>query len=501
MLTRPSREDVRIIGYYLGKVVTGLGALQLIPLVVAVAMGEWNDVTALTAGAAVAFSVGAVAEWRLTTSRDLTMASGLVTVALAWLVGPILLSMPLYLSGHYAGFTDAFFDAMSGLTTSGLALVQDMDHLTVPVNLLRHLTHFAGGQGIVVVVLTMLASSASRIGTLYLGEGRDDRIVPNVVRTARFIYFIAGAYLVAGTAALWVTGLMAGLTPGRSLFHAVNIFMAAFDTGGFAPYSTSMAYYHSAPMEAVVVVLMIAGTLSFGLHYQLWRGRRRSLTENLEMRSLAVTGLVTLVVCLVGLARTGAFTEPLGLLRKGVFTLVSAHSGTGFAVTAPRLFITDWGPIAPAAIVLAMALGGMASSTAGGFKAVRVGLVSKAVLRDVRRAVLPDAAVTVAATPGQNRRVITDGEVRSAITIIVLYMLMHVAGALLGVYFGYPFDAALFESTSALANVGLSVGITAPDMPYVMKLFTILQMWLGRLEFMAGFALVGWLWASIRGRG
>lgn len=501
MLIRPSREDVRIIGYYLGKVITGLGVLQLLPLLAAVLLREWNDATALVVGAAVAIGIGRVAEWRLHTYRDLTMASGLVTVALAWLTGPAILSIPLYLSGHYGGFTDALFDAMSGLTTSGLTLVQDLDHVTVPVNLLRHLTHFAGGQGIVVVVLTMLASGGARVGTLYLGEGRDDRIVPNVVRTARFIYFIAGAYLLVGTIALWITGLVAGLTPGRAVFHALNIFMAAFDTGGFSPYSTSMGYYHSASMEAVVVVLMIAGTLSFGLHYQLWRGRRRALGESLETRALAVTGLVSVVVCLVGLARAGAFTEPIGLLRKGVFTLVSAHSGTGFAVNAPRLFITDWGTIAPAAVVLAMALGGMASSTAGGFKAIRVGLISKAVLRDVRRAVLPDAAVTIAAQRGLTRRIITDGEVRSAITIVVLYMGMHVAGALLGVYFGYEFDAALFESTSALANVGLSVGVTAPDMPYAMKLFSILQMWLGRLEFMAGFALVGWLWAGIRGRG
>ena len=501
MLIRPSREDVRIIGFYLGKVVLGLGAMLLIPLVVAVVMREWNDATALVCGIAVAVGFGSIAEWRLRTTRDLTMTSGLVTVALAWLAGPVVVSIPLFLSGHFASFTDAYFDAMSGLTTSGLALIQDLDHVTVPINLLRHLTHFAGGQGIVVVVLTALASGGARIGTLYLGEGRDDRIVPNVVRTARFIYFIASAYLVVGTAALWITGLVAGLTPGRSLFHAVNLFMAGFDTGGFAPYSTSVGYYHSASMEAVIVVLMIAGTLSFGLHYQLWRGRRRALVETLEPRTLAVTLTTTTVLCLVGLARAGAFEAPMGLLRKGVFTMVSAHTGTGFAVNSARLFVTDWGAIAPAAVVLAMALGGMASSTAGGFKAIRVGLISKAVIRDVRRAVLPDAAVTVAAQRGLTNRIITDGEVRAAISIVVLYMMATVAGALLGVYFGYPFDAALFESTSAMANVGLTVGITAPDMPYAMKLFTILQMWLGRLEFMAGFALVGWLYAAWRGRG
>lgn len=501
MLIRPGREDARIIGYYLGKLVLGLAALLVVPLVVAIALGEWNDVTALAVGIAVAVAIGSAANWRLATTRDLTMASGLVTVALAWLVAPAVVSIPFYLSGHFGSFTDAFYDAMSGLTTSGLALVQDLDHVTVPINLLRHLTHFAGGQGIVVVVLTMLSTSSARIGTLYVGEGRDDQIVPNVVRTARFIYLIATAYLLAGTAALWVTSLLAGLSPGRALFHAVTIFMGAFDTGGFAPYSSSMAYYHSASMEAVVVVLMIAGTVSFGLHHQLWRGRRRALVRDLETRTLGTTLVLTLVVACVGLARAGTLTDPVGLLRKGVFTVVSAHSGTGFAVNAPRLFVTDWGPIAPAAIVLAMVLGGMASSTAGGFKAIRVGLIAKAVARDVRRAVQPDAAVTVATRTGLTRQVITDGEVRAAISIVVLYMLAHLAGALLGVYFDYPFDEALFESTSTLANVGLSVGVTAPSMPYAMKVFAILQMWLGRLEFMAGFALVGWLYASWRGRG
>lgn len=502
MLVRPSREDTRVIGYYLGRVTSGIGLVLLVPLAVAVALGELNDVFAMLAGAMLAFALGALAEWRLHTRRDLTMSTGMVTVALAWLVGPAVVAVPLYLSGHYGSFVDAFFDALSGLTTSGLALIQDLDHLSVPMNLLRHLTHFAGGQGIVVVVLTMLATSGARVGTLYLGEGRDDRILPNIVRTARFIFLVAGGYLLAGTLALWVAGLAAGLTPGRSLFHATTVFMAGFDTGGFAPYSTSIAYYHSAAYELVVIVLMVAGALSFGLHYHLWRGRRRMFGENLEVRTLAATLMLTTAVTLIGLGRAGTYGEVGGLFRKGVFTVVSAHTGTGFAVEPAALLAHDWGLIAPAGVVLAMALGGMASSTAGGFKAIRVGLATKSVFRDIRRAVQPDAAVVVATYPaGARRRTLTDEEVRAAITILVLYMITHLAGALLGVYFGYPFDAALFESTSALANVGLTVGITAPDMPLAMKLFSILQMWLGRLEFLSAFALVGFIIAFLRGKG
>lgn len=502
MLIRPGRHHLRTSIYYTGKLVTGLGLVQLLPLVVAVFLAEWNDVTALGTGAVIALGLGTLSEWRLRTSEDLRWSEGMVTVALSWLAGAAILAIPLYLSGHYGSFVDAFFDAMSGLTTSGLAVIQDLDHVTVPMNLLRHLTHFVGGQGIVIIVLTMLASSAGKVSTLYVGEARDERIVPSVVRTARFIWLVAGTYLAAGTAALSITGMMAGLTPARSLFHGVNLFMAAFDTGGFSPYSSSMGYYHSAAMEAVVIVLMLAGTLSFAVHHQLWRGRRRDAIGDLELRTLAATGLLTMAVCLIGLGRAGAFTDATALFRKGVFTIISAHTGTGFAVNAGRLYATDWGAVAPAAVVLAMALGGMASSTAGGIKAIRVALASKAVSRDVRRAIQPDAAYLLATyREKRTRRVITDEQVSGAATIMVLFMMMYLAGALVGVYYNHPFPDALFESTSAGANVGLSVGIVSPGLPLPLKLVYTVQMWLGRLEFMAVFALVGYGVAIVRGKG
>jgi trk system potassium uptake protein len=500
VLIRPHRDDLRVIGFYVGKVLVGVGALMVLPLTVALVMGEWNDVTAFAIGTAVAVGSGRFTEWRLHTRQPLAWSHGLVTVALAWLSAAAVAAVPLYLSGHYGAFVDAFFDAMSGLTTSGLALIQDLDHLSVSMNLFRHLTHFAGGQGIVVVVLTVLSSTSAHVATLYVGEGRDERIVPNIVRTARFIYLVASVYLVAGTTALWLSGLAAGLNPLRSFFHAANLFMAAFDTGGFSPYSTSIAYYHSVSMELVIIVLMVAGTLSFGLHYELWRGRRREVFENLETRSLAVTGFVTTVLVVLGLARAGTFTEPIALFRKGVFTIISAHTGTGFAVNSSRTFVTDWGLIAPAAVVVAMALGGMASSTAGGIKAIRIGLAAKSVFRDIRRAIQPDAAIVVASYTQRTRRIIRDVQVRSAITILVLFLLLYLGGAMLGVYYGFPFDQALFESTSAAANVGLSSGLLTPTIPLPLKVFYIAQMWLGRLEFMAVFALVGYGVALVRGK-
>jgi trk system potassium uptake protein TrkH len=241
--------------------------------------------------------------------------------------------------------------------------------------------------------------------------------------------------------------------------------------------------------------------MSFALHYHLWAGRTGELTRNLEVRSLLVTTTVLVAMVLVGLASSGAQTSAGGLYRKGVFTLLSAHTGTGFGVNDGRLFLTDWGVLAPAAIVMAMALGGMAGSTAGGVKALRVGITAKAIAQDVRRILLPDNALVVATYHSGRRRVLRDRAARNAITVLLLYAATYLAGAVVALLYGrWELSEALFESVSAAANVGLSVGIVSPDMPRLLQVTYILQMWVGRLEFVAVFALVGYLVAVVRGR-
>ncbi|MFA9429805.1 TrkH family potassium uptake protein [Egicoccus sp. AB-alg2] len=493
MFLRPDGRDLRIIGFYLGKVAMALALMMALPLAVAVPLGEWDSATALLTGAGVAAAVWQAAEWRLRTRAHLTWAHGTVVVALAWLLGSVLAAVPLFLSGHFSDFLDAWFEAMSGLTTSGLSVVQDLDHLSYSMNLYRHLTHFAGGQGIVIVALSLFSAGGASIGTLYVAEGRDERIVPSVVRTARFIYLIATAYLVAGTVALLASLWASGIGGWRGLWHAVNLFFAAFDTGGFTPMSPSIAYYHAASVELVLVVLMVAGTMSFALHYALWTGRRNELVKNLEVRTLIATTVALTALAVYGLTRSGAYSGTDELFRKGFFTLVSAHSGTGFAVNNGLLYVTDWGVLAPGAVVVAMALGGMAGSTAGGIKALRIGLTAKGLLREVRRLLQPESAVTVATYHSGKRRILKPPALIAATTILLLYVLTYLGGALVGLLYGeWDVTETIFESVSATANVGLSVGITGPDMPKLLQVVFILQMWLGRLEFMAAFAFVGY---------
>lgn len=502
MLIRPRSSDLRVVAFYLGRVVTLTGALMLPPAMVAAGRAEWNALSALLVGAGLATTVGLLVESRTRSHRPPTWSQGMVAVGAAWLVAPLFGAVPLYLSGHVTGYLDAFFEAMSGFTTTGLSLVQDLDHLAVSMNLWRHLMHFAGGQGFVIVVLTLFTVTAAHGGTLYLGETRDGRLLPNFGHTTRFILTVAATYAVLGTVLLTAAGMQAGLSPARAGYHGTALFLSAYDTGGFALQSSSVAYYHSAAMEAVLVLLMLAGAFSYGLHFQLWRGNRGELLRNIETRTALLTMLGLLTVVLVGLGRSGAFTDVAPMFRRGLFALVAAHTTTGLTSSDPRVIVSDWGLLAPAALVAAMAVGGMASSTAGGIKAIRIGIMAKGVSREVRRVLLPESALSVASYHQRRRHILSDAHLRAAATVLLLFLALYLAGGVIALFYapGHDFTAVLLESTAAGANGGLSVGVLSPATPTPLKLVFATQMWLGRLEFMAAFATIGYLVAYVRGR-
>ncbi len=500
MLFRPDLRDFRLIGLYTGRVLLGVGLAMGVPTALAFALGETNEAWGFVIGASLAILVGRGLELSCRTNADLSVAHGLSAVAAAWLLAPLFGAIPLVLSGHYATFLDSYFEAMSGFATIGLTLAQDLDHMARSVNLWRHLMQFIGGQGIIIVVLTIFAAGGRAVGSLYVGEGREETILPNVIRTAKFIWRIAITYAAVGITLLWIALYVSGMPPGLGLYHAASLFMAAFDTGGFAVQSSSVAFYRSLVVEGVLWAVMVAGATSFALHYYLWQRRRGELWRNLEARVLATTTLGLFALLAVGLAQAGAVTDFGPLWRHGIFHAISAHTTTGLATVPGTLYVSDWGTIAPAAIVIGMALGGMAGSTAGGIKAMRIGVLVKAVRRDIRRALLPEDAVVIERYHAGETRLLGDRQVRAAVTVLLLWLTLYGSGAMLGLFYGYDLELALFESTAAASSGGLSVGVARPEMETPLKLAYIAQMVLGRLEFIALFALAGYIFAVLRGR-
>jgi trk system potassium uptake protein TrkH len=351
------------------------------------------------------------------------------------------------------------------------------------------------------VVLSLFAAGGARIASLYVSEGREDHILPSFVRTSRFIFGVAIAFLVTMTTALFVALLTAGFEPGRALYHAVNLFFASFDTGGFSVMQASIAYYHSWAVELVVIVTMLAGTMSFALHFALWNRDPREVLRHLETRTLAVTTSVFFAAICFGLLRAGTYTETEPLLRKGFFTLISAVSSTGHQVNVGTTYLTDWGTLAPAAIVGAMAIGGMASSTAGGIKGIRIGLAAKTLVHDIRRILLPESALVVTTYHAGRRRILRDDTARAATTILLLFIATYLLGAVVALAYGeWDITETMFEAVSVGSNIGISIGVVSPEMPSALMATYTVMMWLGRLEFVAVFALAGYLFSLARGR-
>lgn len=497
MYIRPTADQLRLIAVDLGKILAVVAAAGMIPLMWAVSNAEWKPAGDLILMIGVSAVLAGLAETSTPAkSSNPVWGHGLVVVALVWLVVPAVGSIPLYLSGHYSDIVDAYFDAMSGLTTTGLATIQDLDHLAMSTNVWRHTLQFLGGQGIVLAALTFFSSSGAL--SLYEAEGRDQRIFPSVGSTARFIWLVSVVHGFLGILALTVDGVVAqGFTLHRSFFHGFNIFMAAFDTGGFSPMSTSIGYYHSGLYEAVVGVLMLAGALSFGLHHAIWN-RRRGILRNIEIRTLATTVTVTLVITMIGLATAGVFTSRASLVRRGFFQVLSAHTGTGFA-TVSSSELGRWTGLAFAGMAVAMALGGMSSSTAGGVKSLRIGITIKSIINTVRESLTPSSTIINRSYTQYGRHTLTPELATSVMAVSLLYVALYLLGAAVGLASGFGLAESLFESVSAGAAVGLSVGITSPDMPLVLQIVMILQMWIGRLEFIAVFALFGFGISVARG--
>ncbi len=498
MLLKPSRADFHRIIHDIGVILLVSAAAGVFPLIWALLEGEWYAAGDLLMMIGIGVVIGGATQaFRPPSNRGVDWSHGLVVVGLTWLAVPALAAIPLWLSGHFGQPIDAYFEAMSGITTTGLSLAQDLDHLPVSINVWRHTIHFLGGQGIVLAALTFFSASGAL--SLYQAEGREERIFPSVTSTARFIWLVSAVHLVIGVSALFIDGVVIqGFDPGRSLFHAVTIFMAAFDTGGFSPQSSSITYYRSPVFEAVTAVLMIAGAMSFGLHHAIWH-RKKRLGSNLEIRTIVSTFLITLTLTTVGLAAIGAYSDPAALTRRSLFHVLSAHTGTGFA-TVSTAELGRWSGLAYAGMAIAMALGGMSSSTAGGVKSLRIGLTVRAIYDSVKVALLPERAVISSSFRQYGEQRLNPKLAQSVMAVSLLYVALYLAGAGIAIANGFPLEQALFESVSASANVGLSVGLTTPTMPFVLKVVYILQMWVGRLEFIAAFALIGFVVAWVRGK-
>jgi trk system potassium uptake protein TrkH len=501
MILKPARDDYKIIGHYLGKITIGLGLIMIIPLIIAFAYAETEPAADYLMSMALTLFLGSVLTAICHTQKDLEASHAMCVAALSWLIAMFVSAVPLFMSGHFNSYLDACFEAMSGYATTGLTLVNNLDHMANSHNFWRHLTMFIGGQGIVVIALTFLFRGTAGAFRIYVGEARDEKILPNVIETARFIWLVSIVYLVLGGAALSVAAIAGGLAPLKAVFDSVCIFMAAWDTGGFTPQSQNVLFYHNFAFEMISVAIMLLGAINFALHYVVWTGNRREIYRNIEIVTLFISIVVMLSITAWGIIGKNIYADAVPFFRKVFFHLASAHTGTGYSTVYPRQFVNEWGPLSMLGLTLAMAIGGCICSTTGAIKVLRIGVIYKALRQDIKKVLIPDTAVLVQKFHHIRDIILEDKHVRMSALILLSYINLYLFGTIATMLYGYSLSEAAFESVSAAANVGLSCGITSPLMPDVLKMVYIVQMWAGRLEFIAIFALGGMIIAALKGKG
>ncbi|MGE5653475.1 MAG: TrkH family potassium uptake protein [Bacillota bacterium] len=498
MIRRPSTHDYRTIAHYTGKVMIGIAILFSLPLATALVFQEWNTALDFANSLCIALLVGMGLSLIPPRARSFTWLHGMVVASLSWMLATVLGALPYYFSGHYRSFLDAAFDVMSGYTTTGLILIQDLDHVANGLNMWRHVLTYVGGQGMVVLALTFLVKEAGGGVKMYIGEAKDERLLPSVVHTARAIWWISLVYLAVGTMAHWVAGLLIGLKPIPAFLHGLWVYMAGWSTGGFAPSSMNVMYYHSTLYETVTALFFVLGSFNFALHWAVWNGKRREVYRNIENLSLTATLTLTFTLAAVGLIKAGVYTEPLAVFRRVFYMIISGHTTTGFQNLYARQLLLEWGPLPITAITIAMLIGASACSTAGGFKGLRVGILVKAIIQDTRRLLVPESAVVVEKFHHIRDVVLEDRHVRGAALVVVSYVALFGIGVVLTALSGASMPEAAFETASVTGNVGLSIGVTNPQMPAYLKLWYIVSMWIARLEFFSVYALIGFIFAGVR---
>jgi trk system potassium uptake protein TrkH len=427
----------------------------------------------------------------------------LLLVALSWLGGAALAGLPFCIWGWLIGVgatgshhafanpINAYFEAMSGLTTTGATILTEIRAVPRSLLLWRAMTHWLGGLGIVVLFVAVLPSlgvGGKRLFKIESPGPKAEGVTPHIRETARLLWLIYVGLTLAEIAALWLAGV--------DLFTSVCHTFATLATGGFSTYDSSIAGFDSVAVDAIIMVFMFLAGVNFALYFQCLRGRFGVLLKDTEFRVYFGSLLVASAVIVFALVEwpvmttAGTRVEPsLGsAVRHGVFQAISIHTTTGFATAD----FDAWPFVAKAVLLTIMFIGGSAGSTAGGIKVVRVWIVLRVIHHEIERAFRP--AVVRPLKIG-NAPVETPLRTNALVYVLLAVLLALLGGAIImlveqGLSDGVSYATAATAAVATLFNIGpglAAVGATETyaDFANASKLVMSLLMALGRLELFA----------------
>ena len=397
---------------------------------------------------------------------------GYIVVALSWVFFSVFGMVPYLWGGFIPNITDAFFETMSGFTTTGATILDNIESMPHGILFWRSLTQWIGGLGIVCFTIVLLPGFGASSQMLYLSEATGvthNKLCPKTRVMARYIFMVY-ILLTAVESAL----LMAG---GMGLFDAVCHSMTTTATGGFSTKQASIAYWHSPYIEYVVSLFMLLSAINFSLYIVACKSKWKQLRKNTELKWFACSvGLLTLVISVVLFLNNGYGVEEA--FRKSLFQVATCHTSCGFATDDYNL----WPPFTWMLLIFAMLSGGCTGSTSGGVKNLRLIIIANCIRNQFRQILHPRAVLPVrAGFPFDNKLVTT------VLVFFAAYLSVAFIGWTLLMAFGVDFTEAMSTVISAMGNVGPGLGSFGPAfswaaLPDAAKWILSSLMLSGRLE-------------------
>ena len=478
--------NYKIIFHFFGLLLLCNGGFMLLSSLVSVIYKDGITLNLISSGLIVVLLGVLAMLFTRKHKKEMNKREGYIVVTFGWLVMTLSGTLPYILTGSITNFSSAFFETISGYTTTGATILNDIEILPKGILFWRSLTHWIGGMGIIVLAIAILPLLGIGGMQLFAAEAPGpsaDKLHPRITDTAKRLWLIYFSYTAAETVLLSVAGM--------SFFDALNHSMSTLSTGGFSTKNASLAYWNDQPIvQYIVIVFMFLAGTNFVLSYFAFKGKVIRVIKDEEFKLyLKFIAIFTLIVALViyfkGDLTISSINHPMvfgaveSAFRHGLFQVLSIVTTTGF-VTAD---FTLWTPFIVVFFFGLMFLGGSAGSTSGGVKIVRHLLMIKNGFLEFKRTLHLNAVLPVR----YNKKSVSEKIIYNILAFFIVYMLSFIVGSLVFSTQGLDFESAIGTAASCLGNIGPALGDFGPvhnfhNMPTFGKWWSAFLMLIGRLE-------------------
>ena len=464
------------VAHVLGTLLAFFGVAYVIPVITSFISGDGKAPLFLLAAA---ISSGSGLLVRLATrkhSRELKPRDGFLLATLSWVLMSLSASVPLLLAIPGISFTDAYFEAMSGLTTTGSTVLTGLDNLPHSINIWRHTLHWLGGLGIIVLAVAILPLLGVGGMQLYRAEApgpvKDEKLTPRITETAKSLWVVYTVMTIIGIIALRVAGM--------TWFDAICHGMSALSLGGFSTHDNSLGYYNSLAIELVMCVLMVAASLNFARHFiALRRLTLQPYRKDPEARAIGAVLGVSIIGITLLLWLHGTYPQFSSALRHATFNVISMATTTGFVTEN----FETWPAFAPIWLLFLTCIVCSTGSTGGGIKMFRTLLLARQAGRELKLLVHPSAMwpVRIGGKP------VPDHIGDSVLAFIFLYFMTVVTLTFAMLLTGLNFDSSFSAIVASINNAGPGLAAVGPshnfsELSDVQTWICTAAMLVGRLE-------------------